>query len=98
MQPLKDSAASSNPILTSNEIKGTILFGNQLVVTSLTDIFGIIEVIVNFHATLLSDLDERMKKWDSSTCMGDIFAKNVPIINFIPLLSSPLTPNTERVF
>eukprot|EP00026_Physarum_polycephalum_P005163 Phypoly_transcript_05192.p1 GENE.Phypoly_transcript_05192~~Phypoly_transcript_05192.p1 ORF type:complete len:553 (+),score=94.81 Phypoly_transcript_05192:104-1762(+) len=61
LQPLKDSAASTNPILSTNEIK---------------DIFGIIEVIVNFHATLLGELDERMKRWDASMCMGDIFAKN----------------------
>lgn len=44
-------------------------------------IFGIIEVIINFHSTLLGELDERMKKWDSSTCLGDIFAKNVHVSN-----------------
>jgi hypothetical protein len=39
-------------------------------------------VIVNFHATLLVELDDRMKIWSASTCMGDIFAKNVTIDSF----------------
>jgi len=50
-------------------------------------IFSDIQVILNFHETLLSDIEPRVSHWSARQCLGDIFLK---IIAFLKVYTNYL--------
>lgn len=64
MQPLAEKCHSrKDTIVTQQQIK--LIFSN-------------VEIILNYASTLLELLQNRMEKWDETTCIGDIFLGITP--------------------